>query len=142
MGDWYAEKGRTESGHVEHRMTQDFKMNVTGWISFVMQEPLSGEKMWVKKLELDPKEVTGVMQYSAEPEYVNTYGFFGEVTGTRLVGYEQGDEMVYDGRVVALADAIESMYPIIIEKFYTYMDTNEILKLKAQTKEIRKLKRY
>ena len=55
-------KNATVSGHVQladgtvaqARSERSFVMVTSGWISFVMQEPLSGEKMWIKKLELDP----------------------------------------------------------------------------------------
>lgn len=140
--DWVPTKGRTESGNVEHRMTRQFTMKMGGWISFVMQEPLSGEKMWVKKLELDPTEIDGVEQFTAIPHYVNRYGFFGQVSGQTLTGYTKGAKMVYDGKVEALADALNKMYPVIMQKCWTYMDTDEILKLKRQTRQIRKLKRY
>jgi len=46
-------------------------MSVTGWVAFIMQEPLSGEKMWIKKLELDPVQQSGIEAFEAAPQYVN-----------------------------------------------------------------------
>ena len=46
-------------------------MNITGWVSFIMQEPISGEKMWIKKLDLDPVSVQGVMCTESIPQVVN-----------------------------------------------------------------------
>ena len=142
IDNWHAIKGSTPSKPVEYRMCRTFKMIVGGWISFVMQEPLSGEKMWIKKLEFDEKEMTGVELYGATPTYRHTYGFFGGITGKYVSGYTKSKELVFDGKVEAVADYIQEMYPIIMNKFWTYLDTEEMLKLKKQTKEIRELKRY
>ena len=142
QGNPYYYEGRAPSGEIENRVTQKFKMAVGGWVSFVMQEPLSGEKMWVKKLELETTEMEGVEQFNAVPQYQNTYGFFGEVNGTFVSGYNCGDKLLYNGKKEVLADALKKMYPLIMEKFWIYMDTEEILKLKETTEEIRKLKRY
>lgn len=140
--DWQLIKGSTPEKPIEYVGCKEFKMMVGGWVSFVMQEPLSEEKMWIKKLELDQKEISGFDLYTTTPVYKNTYGFFGGVTGRRISGYNKTDKLVLDGKVEALADYLKVMYPVIISKFWTYLDSEEMLNLKKQTKEIRELKRY
>ncbi len=50
-------------------MEKSFVMHVSGWVSFVMQEPLSGEKMWIKRLELETTDIRGVDIYGAGPDH-------------------------------------------------------------------------
>jgi hypothetical protein len=118
----------------------------TGWISFVMQEPLSGEKMWIKKLELDPVEVRGVEVFDAVPLYHTVPGRPGLLFGTPdevvFDGFKLDDELLYDGKVDAMADTLKTMYPLILDKFSTFLDSNEMLALKEKGKEIRALKVY
>ena len=96
--------------------------------------------MWLKKLELDEIELRGIESYKAIPQYVTTYGLFGEEIKTPS-GYSMG-ELAYDGKVEAMADALKKVYPTIMEKFWTYIDADEIISLKEKVKEIRELKRY
>lgn len=140
--EWTLYKGRTPTKAKELRMGRHFKMNVGGWVAFIMSEPLSGEKMWVKKLQFDAKEVTGIEYHNAEPQYKNSYGLFGEVTGQYISSYTVGNEILYDGKIEALADYLNEIYPVIMEKCWTYFDTEEMMHLKETSKEIRKLKRY
>lgn len=138
----YTIKGRTATQAVVTRQRRDFQMKIGGWVSFAMMEPLSGEKMWIKKLQLDEKELTGFDLWGATPVYTKTYGLFGEVTGSYISGYKTSSEILIDGKIEAVADYLKEMYPIIMGKFWTYLDSEEMLHLKKQTKEIRKLKRY
>jgi len=50
----FAEQTRSVGAYGNMRIERDFDMSVTGWMAFIMQEPLSGEKMWIKKIDLDP----------------------------------------------------------------------------------------
>ena len=119
-----------------------FEMKIGGWIAYEMREPLSGEKMWVKKLEMEEKVVQGIEIYEALPIYETRYtGQYNDIPYQYLARYDQG-KMIYNGRVDAIADALKEHYPIIMEKAWTYLDTEEILNLKEKTKEIRQLKRY
>lgn len=113
------------------RIERNFSMKIGGWVSYVMQEPLSGEKIWVKKLELEERDVSGLEVYQAVPVHKGNY----------VIDHKAG-EMLYDGRADAIADALKTFYPTIMGKAWTYIDTAEILNLKEKTKEIRELKRY
>lgn len=117
-------------------------MKIGGWVAYEMREPLSSEKMWVKKLELDGNVVRGKEIYEATPVYETRYGGqYGNEPYQALVRYDHG-KIVYNGRAEALGDVLKNYYPVIMAKAWTYLDTDEILNLKGKAKEIRELKRY
>ena len=68
-------------------------MNVTGWITFIMQEPISGEKMWIKKLEIEPVTTQGVICTESIPQ-ITDGGF---LVGPIVSGYTRGNTL-FDGR--------------------------------------------
>lgn len=124
-----------------NRMQRNFKLSIGGFIAFEMREPLSNEKIWIKKLELDGVDVDGVEVYEAVvTRYERRKGLFGEYYQAP-VEWKTG-KVVYDGKIEAMADALNKMYLAIMGKFETYINSEEILALKVQTKEIRDLKRY
>jgi hypothetical protein len=114
-------------GHLE----RPFTMKLGGWVAYEMREPLSGQKMWVKKLELEDREVNGVEIYEATAVRQDQYG--------AVLEWGTG-KLVYSGRAEALADALKAYYPVIMEKAWTYLNAEEILDLKEKTKEIRERK--
>ena len=114
-------------GHLE----KSFTMKLGGWVAYEMREPLSGQKMWVKKLELEDREVKGVEIYEAAAVRQDQYG--------AVLEWGTG-KLVYSGRAEALADALKAYYPVIMEKAWTYLNAEEILDLKEKTKEIRERK--
>ncbi len=112
-------------------MEKSFTMKLGGWVAYEMREPLSGQKMWVKKLELEELEVKGVEIYEAKAVRADQYG--------HVLEWGEG-KLVYSGRAERLADALRAYYPTIMEKAWTYLNTEEILDLKEKTKEIRERK--
>ena len=128
--------GVNQARQYENRMSRDFEMKVGGYLTLVMMEPLSREKMWIKKLEIAPVILRGVEQWEAVPEHTPTYGFFGEVTGQKITGWNQG-AMVYDDKPEVLADIVSSFYQTVLGKCWTFIDPQEILDLKATAQEIR-----
>ena len=133
--------GVNQSRQYENRMSRDFEMKVGGYLTLVMMEPLSREKMWIKKLEIDPVTLRGVEQWEAVPEYTPTYGLFGEVTGRTVTGWNQG-AMVYDDKPEVLADMVSSFYQMVLGKCWTFIDPQEILDLKATAQGIRDKAEY
>ncbi len=127
---------------VDVRGEKHFEMTVTGWISFVMQEPLSGEKMWIKRLEIEPIVVKGFDAYVAYPETRVEIGFWGGTTEIPTGSYLISNEMFHDGRADALATALAQVYPVVMERFWRLVEPEEMLVLQAQGAEIRKLKVY
>jgi hypothetical protein len=116
-------------GHME----KPFTMKIGGWVAYEMREPLSGQKMWVKKLELENKEVSGSEIYEAVALRTDSYG--------AVLQWGEG-KLKYSGREEALANALREYYPAIMEKAWVYLNTEEILDLKEKTKEIRERKVY
>jgi hypothetical protein len=110
-----------------------FTMKISGWVAYEMREPLSGQKLWVKKLELEERQVSDVEIYEAVALRTDSYG--------NVIQWDQG-ALKYSGREEALANALRDAYPIIMEKAWTYLNTEEILDLKEKTKEIRDRKVY
>jgi len=126
-----------------------FSMTAQGFVEFVLVEALSREKLWVKKLDLDPVTVTGADDYAAksvdlaQPDCAgkrkpapddNTTVENGVTCA--LTRREMGD-LVYDGKEKALADAMKGWYPVIAQKAWTYLDPQEMATLKPQVAEIR-----
>jgi len=134
--------GQTMAMGEAARQDQDFTMSVTGWITFIMEEPLSGEKMWIKKLELGPVDVQGVVVTQMTP-VVSTNPGDGLLVGpySYVSGYTAG-KIMFDGRPDALADAMKQLYPVIMTQFQKYIDSEELVQLKKQCEEIRTGKRY
>jgi hypothetical protein len=132
QGGTIARGGGMVQGGASLRADQYFVMNVTGWITFIMQEPLSGEKMWIKKLELDPVTTQGIISTESIPQ-ITDGGF---LVGPIVSGYTRGN-MLYDGRPDALADALKQIYPVVMSQFEKYIDTDELGQLKEKAKEIR-----
>ncbi|MEX0899943.1 MAG: hypothetical protein WD081_04540 [Gammaproteobacteria bacterium] len=134
---------RLPSGvRVDVRGERHFEMTVTGWISFIMQEPLSGEKMWIRRLEIEPIVVRGLDAYVAVPETRTEVGFWGGVTEIPTGSYLITNEMFHDGRADALATALAQVYPVVMERFWRLVEPEEMLVLQRQGEEIRALKVY
>jgi hypothetical protein len=142
VGEPVTREYRNDEGKEEVRVDRKFEMKIGGWISFVMQEPLSAEKMWIKRLELDDAIIQDIESYEAIGKYhTSRGGCFDELEHTTLIGYDRG-KLLYDGKVDAMANMLKKIYPVIMEKCWIYIDTQEVLSLKEKTKEIRVLKRY
>lgn len=123
------------------RYERSFTMTTSGWVYFIMQEPMSGEKMWVKKLELDPVEVEGTEARTPVFRMVSRPDGCG---GTMVLpeGFEPSDNVIFDGTADAMATTLQKVYPSIMKKFELYLDANELEALKEKGKEIRALKVY
>lgn len=110
------------------------QVKVDVWVTLIMREPLSSEKIWIKKIEVgedvESAEIyAGVVDLGPEPgyKYVRRYG---------------PGKVLYDGRTDAVASIIKKMYPKIMDTIWRYINTEEILVLKEKAEEIRSLKRY
>jgi hypothetical protein len=128
--------------HPSHRkegltMEREFTMSISGWVSFIMQEPISGEKMWIKKLELDPVQVAGIEIFEAVPRYGNS-----GCGGPQIIGYTATEKHLYQGQTEAMAGALKQLYPVIMNEFQRYLDSDEMAQLKEKGKEIRARKVY
>ena len=98
---------------------------VGGWVALVMLEPMSGEKMWVKRVEVEP----------VQELYSLTY--------TVVVRNNQRIQNIHsDTRPQALTTALNRIYPDVLQKAWTYFHPEEVMNVKRQADEVRKLKRY
>lgn len=110
-------------------------VKVDGWIVLTMREPLSSEKIWIKKIEVNERGPKFVKVYAALVD-------LGPKPGYKYVHAYGPGGILYDGRIDAVADIMKEMYPDIMQTAWRYIDTDEILVLKEKAEEIRKLKRY
>ena len=116
------------SNGVADYVERKFSLTAQGFVEFVLVEPLSRQKLWVKKLELEPQSIEGVEAYAASVVTDPATG--------QPVRVDVGP-LLYDGKQEALADAMTRWYPIIAEKAWTYLDADEMVSLKPQVVEIR-----
>lgn len=116
------------SGGVVDYIERKFSMTVQGFVEFVLVESLSRQKLWVKKLDLEPQQIQGVQAYQANPIRDPATGFVQRVD----VG-----PVIYKGVEEAIGDAMMRWYPTIAQKAWTYLDTEEMTTLKPQVVEIR-----
>ena len=85
----------------------------SGFVSFVMLEPLSGEKIWVKKVDVPPIQVD-------------------------CSGKSAGDQFLLNG----YAYVLEQVYQAVMKKAADYLSAEEIVILKKQSQELRAKKVY
>jgi hypothetical protein len=120
-----------DDSHVDYS-ERPFKVSVQGFVSFELREPMSREKLWVKRLDFDVEDAQGVEAHAVKP-VLNQLGV--------AERYDIG-ERVYDGRQDALAKVLTRWYPTILDKAWLYLDVDEMVNMKTQVEEIRQLKRY
>ena len=88
---------------------------MSGYISFIMLEPLSGEKIWVKKVDLPPTEVE----------------CSGKGTGDNFNVVDNG-----------VAQLFERAFQLAMRKAWDYLSPEEVMLLKRQSQELRAKKVY
>jgi len=115
-------------------------MSVGLKVYYYLLEPLSEEKMWVKKLDLGTQEFS--YEYALQQEQY--------ATGTRFVsdgcggGYNVTDyawrdtnAFVYDSRAKIFSGVLQGAYPQLMQTAWKYFDSEEMLGLRDKSKEIR-----
>ncbi|MEM5817964.1 MAG: hypothetical protein AAGU16_08890, partial [Desulfitobacterium hafniense] len=111
---------------------QEVEIRLDGWMILVLREPLSSEKIWIKKIPLGEATERAVVIYEAMPVYKRS----GDIIPN---GYRAG-QVIFDGRKDALANMLKQMYPTIMNTAWTYLNTQEIAVLRDKAKEIRQRK--
>jgi hypothetical protein len=112
---------------------QSGKLTVEAWLTFELREPLSAEKMWIKRLDL------GTLERSYE---VGVERYMYQDPGNPWhQEWRYGDEQ-FNTKPDALASILNEVYPNIMKSAWVYLNTEELLKLNEKVKEIRQLKRY
>jgi hypothetical protein len=87
----------------------------SGFVSFVLLEPLSGEKIWVKKIDVPPTEA--------------------DCSGERSDGMSA---IIVNGA----AHALERVFTVVMKKAWEYLSPEEVVMLKKQSQELRAKKVY
>jgi hypothetical protein len=128
-----------------HGMISSGNMSVGVKVFYYMLEPLSEEKMWIKKLDLGVQDFNYEFARGQE-QYVSGTHFVSDGCGG---GYNQTtyawrdmDVYLYDGRAKIFSDILKDAYPQVMKTANVYFDVNEMLNLKAKSQEIRERKRY
>lgn len=124
--------------HYFRRKEEIFETNgiiiVNGRIELVLYEPITKEKMWIKKIEIPPEE-----QPCRYYKYKSTYvwkDIIGLTSDTR-----PGIEKIIpngDTRRWALAKALESAYVAQLKKFSDYFHPREIAQVIKSAEKLRK----
>ncbi|MDP2278517.1 MAG: hypothetical protein Q8K51_09870 [Nitrospirota bacterium] len=121
-------------------------MTVGMKVYFYMLEPMSEEKMWIKKLDLGVQDfpvewAMGQEQYvtGTTPRYSDGCG--GYHGGHDTYGW-RATRILYDGRAKIFSDILKAAYPQIMKAAWNYLNTDEMLNLKMKSQEIRERKRY
>lgn len=117
---------------------KDVEVTVKGWFVFAMQEPLSAEKMWLKRIELEDYKAVCAECYAGDP--VKEWDANKKLWVT--TGWRPGTTIVRDYKPDVVADALKRVYPVLLDKLLTYIDVDELKELKKKTAEIREAKRY
>lgn len=112
-------------------------MTVGVKVYYNMLEPLSAEKMWIKKLDLGVQDYT--YEYGVgEERYQSGY----DECGGPIYSYRETNTYVYDQRAKIFSDILKKDYPRVMDTAWNYLNTDEMLNLKMKSREIRERKRY
>ncbi len=117
-------------------------MTVSGEISFILRESITGEKVWVKRMEAEP--VTKSYKFVAG--YKNTYimdlepSCIGCLPPTSKFASMKIKEQ--DDTDKVLISAVSEFYEAMSDKIWKHIDTEEWEKYLAQAEKLRAEKRY
>jgi len=120
------------------------KMSIGAKVYYYMYEPLSKEKMWVKKLDLGTEEFEYEMAYKQKQEQYSYYRTDECGGGHTVYDYKLVDtaETLYDTKPYLLAKKLKNEYSRIMEAAWTYFNIEEMKNMKARTQDIRERKAY
>lgn len=122
-------------------------MSVGLKIFYYMLEPLSEEKMWIKKLDLGVQDFNYELakeqeQYVSGSHWSGGDGCGGGQYQVTDYAWRDTDALIYDSRAKIFSDILKQAYPQVMKTAWTYFDSNEMLNLKMKSQEIRERKRY
>jgi hypothetical protein len=106
---------------------EDGVVTIGGSVSLSMLEPLSGEKMWLKRVEVEPVQEAFVITYA--DLFNNKF----EVTGRKTLS---------DTSEQAVTLALNKIYPLVMQQAWTYFNPEEVMHIKKQADEVRARKVY
>jgi hypothetical protein len=115
-------------------------MSIGMKVYYYLLEPLSEEKMWIKKLDLGSQDLTyefakGQESYVSGQQYVSNGCGGGQSYPT--YAWRDTNKMLYDSRAKLFSDQLKAAYPQLMKTAWTYFDADEMLSLRDKAKEIR-----
>jgi hypothetical protein len=116
------------------------KMAVGLKVYYYLLEPLSEEKMWVKKLDLGSDEYEFVIGKRVEQYQSGTRvedDGCGDTTNVPVYDLRVTDEVLFDSRPKVFSDVLKSAYPRLMETAAKYFDAEEMTALRVKADEIR-----
>lgn len=129
---------QTKDGNVPAEVRTSV-LSIEGWIALEMREPLSGEKMLVKKLDFGINEYEYQKAYKMALTQTAPSSSYGEPATGVWVGT---NEELFDTSVNAVADYLSKAYPEIMRLLWTSFSPEEMSLLDKKGDEIRALKVY
>lgn len=129
--------------YTENRLGKVYsgKMSVGIKVYYYLLEPLSEERMWVKKLDLGTQEVDFVLAKDQERYVSGTHTTPGSCgsPGTTVTdyGWRDNGKLLYDQRGKIFSDMLKGAYPRIMKTAWKFFDADEMLTLKEKAAEIR-----
>ncbi|MFH0782917.1 MAG: hypothetical protein V2B20_13355 [Pseudomonadota bacterium] len=118
----------------DRNLHKTVEVRLDGSIILALREPLSSEKIWIKKIPVADLSEEAIVIAQSVPVYRKQGDFIPD-------SYQPG-KILYDGRQDAVANMIKKLYPAIMNTAWKYLDTQEINILKEKAKEIRVKKVY
>ena len=106
-------------------------------VYYYMLEPLSEEKMWIKKLDLGVQDYPYEYAVGEEMYHAGT-----DECGGPIYRYRDTNDILYDQRAKIFSDILKKDYPRVMDTAWNYLNTDEMLNLKMKAREIRERKRY
>ncbi len=120
-------------------------MSVGLKVFYYLLEPLSEEKMWIKKLDLGVQDFDYEIA-KEEEKYVSGSHWAGDDCSGRYqvtdYAWRDTEILIYDSRPKIFSDILKAAYPQVMKTAWTYFDSSEMLNLKQKSQEIRDRKRY
>lgn len=115
-------------------------MSVGLKVYYYLLEPLSEEKMWVKKLDLGSQDYTYEFakdqeQYQSGSQFISDGCGGGHSYPT--YAWRDTNKFLYDSRPKVFSDLLKEAYPNLMKSAWKYFDAEEMISLKEKAKEIR-----
>ncbi len=117
--------------------TEDGNIIVNGIITLTLRESITGEKLWVKRIEAETiqKPYSFIAKYKEPYRIEQTIGVMG-------VSISSGSTQERDDTDQVLASALSEFYATLGDKLWRHIDPEEWGKYLDQAQNLRKEKRY
>jgi len=106
---------------------------VRGYITLLLYESITGEKLWVKRIEAQPVSKT----YEFVAKFKEPIRVASDIDMLLVSGIEEKDTSDK-----ALADALSEFYNLLVKKLWDHIDPEEWSKYLDQAENLRREKRY